>query len=649
MYTWVLTLAKVEPPGFALTMPLSFTALLIALPLLAPAQDSANHYIGAAACARCHQKIAAAQSQSAMARTWRGPTAHELPQDFHMLKTDGPITYDLARAGDRFRWNIQLPGRFSREGRVEAVVGGQRQGLSFLARISKIDDEALERAPLVEIRFQLAANQLGLVTPPGFASLRSLSYEAILGRVIGPQFEQKCFTCHGVPRGASAETGVRCETCHGPGQAHLTAIARGNDKSDIINPARFTSEESLGLCGRCHSGFRKMAAPVPDELLISSQVVAIRNTECFKQGGGTLTCTECHNPHRDARENEAAYLRACRTCHSPVSPSHAGICPVNHRDGCIGCHMPKQNVNGFPMADHWIRVHSEVPAPSHRWEPSMRSLVVPASAFLRIISVSDESSAREIVRQLKTGASFSDLARKYSRDPAAQEGGYLGEKQLRGLDPHLADTARKLSYGEISPIVSVSGMFVILLRMPVDFLSRAMQLEREAGLLRGAGDVKGAASKYQQAVDIFPGFLRAYILWAQLEDQLGNSIRAGELLERAAGMHPDDATAQFNLGIARSTNNMREEAMVAYQKALDLEPEFMPAYLNLGLLLFTMDRVADAEVIFRKGLLIDPISAPMYYGLALAAAKQGQTLEAQWALTLAKKIDPDYVKQQQAQ
>jgi tetratricopeptide (TPR) repeat protein len=310
--------------------------------------------------------------------------------------------------------------------------------------------------------------------------------------------------------------------------------------------------------------------------------------------------------------------------------------------------MPKQTVNGFPMADHWIRVHSEVPAPSHHWEPSMRSSVVPTSAFLRIISLTDESNAREIVQQLKTGASFSDLARKYSRDSSASEGGYLGEKQLQDLDPQLAASVKALRYGELSPIVPTSDKFVILLRMPVDFRSRAMQLEREASLLRDAGDLKGALTKYQQAVDAFPGFLRAYILMAQLEEQLGNSDRAGELLERTASTHPDDATALFNLGIVRSTKNMGEEAIVAYRKALDLEPEFMPAYLNLGLLLFSLDRVTDAEVVFRRGLLIDPISAPMYYGLALAAARLGHMLDARRAFALAKNIDPDYVKQQQA-
>jgi tetratricopeptide (TPR) repeat protein len=74
----------------------------------------------------------------------------------------------------------------------------------------------------------------------------------------------------------------------------------------------------------------------------------------------------------------------------------------------------------------------------------------------------------------------------------------------------------------------------------------------------------------------------------------------------------------------------------------------MPAYLNLGLLLFSIDRISAAVAIFRTGLDIDPISAPMYYGLALAEQKQEHTADARRAMALAEKIDPEFVKQQQA-
>jgi len=338
---------------------------------------------------------------------------------------------------------MELPGRFSREAPVEAVVGGRRQGLSFLARISNIDGERLERSPLVEIRLLLGAHQQRLVMPPGFTPLRAASYEAVLGRVLGTRFEQKCLTCHGIPRNAANERGVQCESCHGPGQAH------------------------------CRKG---------------------------------LTCTTCHNPHRDAKENDAAYTRACRNCHGVSSANHAEICPVNQNDGCIGCHMPKQVVNGFPMADHWIRVHPELPAPPHKRTPTLRTRVVPVSEFLSVISVTDERAANDILRQLESGAAFFDLARKYSTDASAPNGGYIGEAPLADLDTVLAAGAKGLRYGETSRVLSTSGKFMILARMPVDFRYRALELEREAGGLRTKGDLRGVLEKYQAAIRLYPLF-----------------------------------------------------------------------------------------------------------------------------------------------
>ena len=94
---------------------------------------------------------------------------------------------------------------------------------------------------------------------------------------------------------------------------------------------------------------------------------------------------------------------------------------------------------------------------------------------------------------------------------------------------------------------------------------------------------------------------------------------------------------------------MSDDAIAAYQRAIELGPEFTPAYLNLGLLLFSINRTFEAATVLRSGLHIDPISAPMYYGFALAEQKLGHTSDARHAMALADKIDSEFVKQQQPQ
>jgi len=100
---------------------------------------------------------------------------------------------------------------------------------------------------------------------------------------------------------------------------------------------------------------------------------------------------------------------------------------------------------------------------------------LPISEFLRVISVTGEAAATQILRWLDSGEPFSELAAKYSTDPSAPNGGYIGEAQLKDLDPVLAASAKVLRYGEVSPVLSTSGKFMILGRMPVDFRYRAVE------------------------------------------------------------------------------------------------------------------------------------------------------------------------------
>ncbi len=43
---------------------------------------------------------------------------------------------------------------------------------------------------------------------------------------------------------------IGCESCHGPGSAHILG---GGDPTQIVNPLNLTTEESNEVCGQCHS------------------------------------------------------------------------------------------------------------------------------------------------------------------------------------------------------------------------------------------------------------------------------------------------------------------------------------------------------------------------------------------------------------
>ena len=114
-----------------------------------------------------------------------------------------------------------------------------------------------------------------------------------------------CHLCHSVapePRfdGASfdtrtAELGIACEACHGPGQAHAEAnrspvrrygrrlLGQEGDPT-IVNPARLDAKASTEVCGQCHSftrvidlaGWQKNGVPYrPGESLADSKALLL--------------------------------------------------------------------------------------------------------------------------------------------------------------------------------------------------------------------------------------------------------------------------------------------------------------------------------------------------------------------------------------
>src|SRR5207247_11181953 len=107
----------------------------------------------------------------------------------------------------------------------------------------------------------------------------------------------------------------------------------------IVHPGKLPAEDLLEVCSQCHSGFFPLQDPRPDDVLISNQVVALKNSNCYVKSGKQLTCLKCHNPHTDARHEDPAYERACVSCHS-AGEKGSKLCAARRTTECVSCHMP---------------------------------------------------------------------------------------------------------------------------------------------------------------------------------------------------------------------------------------------------------------------------------------------------------------------
>ena len=167
--------------------------------------------------------------------------------------------------------------------------------------------------------------------------------------------------------------GVGCETCHGPGKAHITAMQSGNSAEMHIDRLSSLSPTKLNeLCGRCHRNARDVDLDtVEADQTHRFQPYALLRSQCRTKSKEPLSCVYCHNPHTDVSKSSEKYNKTCLACHSPnVRAVHVEQvpveqqvqgkqCPVNQRTGCVGCHMrpriafPQTSVTAT-MADHLI-------------------------------------------------------------------------------------------------------------------------------------------------------------------------------------------------------------------------------------------------------------------------------------------------------
>jgi len=74
----------------------------------------------------------------------------------------------------------------------------------------------------------------------------------------------------------------------------------------------------------------------------------------------------------------------------------------------------------------------------------------------------DKAKAEDILKQIRAGAKFEDLAKKESQDPSGAQGGNLGSFPRGKLAKQLEDTTFTMKVGDVSDVIRTRQGFVIL-------------------------------------------------------------------------------------------------------------------------------------------------------------------------------------------
>jgi parvulin-like peptidyl-prolyl isomerase len=86
----------------------------------------------------------------------------------------------------------------------------------------------------------------------------------------------------------------------------------------------------------------------------------------------------------------------------------------------------------------------------------------PPLADLLIIVVDSPTQADKILQRLKNGEDFASLAKQFSIDPTASDGGSMGRVDPAALRPELREVVTHLSVGEMSSVIHTHSGYAIL-------------------------------------------------------------------------------------------------------------------------------------------------------------------------------------------
>jgi len=118
--------------------------------------------------------------------------------------------------------------------------------------------------------------------------------------------------------------------------------------------------------------------------------------------------------------------------------------------------------------------------------------------------------------------------------------------------------------------------------------------------------------------------LDEYLTTAEKVGSAGRLAEAIDILREAGERYPDSAIAQFNLGTAlllavkedkahnelweslSDEEDLLQQAIVAFQNAIDRDPHLLPAYNNLARALALHGRTDDALLVWERSLQLNP-------------------------------------------
>lgn len=571
-------------------------------------------YVGSQICASCHAAETKAWQGSHHALAWTLPGPDTVLGDFKdvVFEHRGITTAFSMRDGDYW---------------IE----------------TKEDDGTTQEYKVVGVAGIAPLQQYLVETEPGRIQALDVAWDADRGRWYhlypdqhlrpgdglhwtGPykNWNARCAQCHATgydknydPRlrryaSTQEETGVGCESCHGPGEAHVAwSKLNSNDdkgKVDSLADKGFTlaftpasSQSEIEQCAGCHARREQLtdASPLPGTPFHDAYRLALLRRGLYHADGAIqdevyvfgsflqskmyakgVRCTDCHDPHTASLKADDNTV--CTQCHSPVGNPRFSTLPLKdydtpehhfHETGtagsqCKSCHMIERVYMGIDgRRDHSFRI----PRPDLAAETDAPNACIDCH--------SDRTP----------GWAVAEIAKRH---PDSAMG-----------SPHFADA---IAFARLDPANAVPDLLTLAQNHEQPGIVRATALD----LLSQVAD-PDVATKTASLIQADDPLVRASAIAVQRGaspadrvKRLGPAIEDPTMSVRiAAARALIDVPAA---GLPRPMATALQKAMFEWRESMLAKTDFPEAQMVLGGTALVLRNIQAAEAAFREAVRLDP-------------------------------------------
>jgi tetratricopeptide (TPR) repeat protein len=180
--------------------------------------------------------------------------------------------------------------------------------------------------------------------------------------------------------------------------------------------------------------------------------------------------------------------------------------------------------------------------------------------------------------------------------------------------------------------------------------ARAFEAYVQARLLASRGgqaNNEAAIEQLSRAVEIDPQFVAAQFALGAVHQALGNRWKAAAQFRASTQLDPAYPEPYKSLGdlFLTAPRRLFDQAVEAYNKALEIRPFYADAYVGLGDARAAKGEVDAAVAAYQKALALNPVNARVHVSLGkLYYAEKGLYYEAVGAYKKAIELDPSYLE-----